>query len=362
MNILFIRYKKAPEILEGGEQASQKNFNVLCKIVGNTNVTTYYIHDESKKRTLIDYLKGILYFPFGYYFGLTPTRVKEIVKLSSQYDVIWIDRSIFGIIAKKLKEKRYKGSTIGFFHNVETMYFEAKISQNLPFRKIIINCANRNDKYTCHYCDKIVVLNQRDQKKIQELYGRKADQIAPIAFFDKYNRDTYPSEFTQKQPVCTFLGSYFPANNEGIEWFVKNVFPYVSIQMRIVGKGMNKIKNEPWMLPEIEVLANVPDLLPIFEESDLMVFPIFKGGGMKVKTCESLMYGKNIIGTDEAWEGYNLDYEKAGARCNTADEFINAISNYQQHPKPRFNQYSRQKFLQDYSETNAIKIYKEVLD
>ena len=28
---------------------------------------------------------------------------------------------------------------------------------------------------------------------------------------------------------------------------------------------------------------------------------------MKVKTCEALMYGKNILGTTETFEGYELD-------------------------------------------------------
>ena len=41
---------------------------------------------------------------------------------------------------------------------------------------------------------------------------------------------------------------------------------------------------------------------------------------MKVKTCEALMFGKNIIGTKEAFEGYELDYQKVGAMCNTKEE------------------------------------------
>ncbi len=39
---------------------------------------------------------------------------------------------------------------------------------------------------------------------------------------------------------------------------------------------------------------------------DYIISPIFVGGGMKVKTCEALMYGKNIIGTSESFEGYDI--------------------------------------------------------
>ena len=44
------------------------------------------------------------------------------------------------------------------------------------------------------------------------------------------------------------------------------------------------------------------------------------GSGMKVKTCEALMYGKNILGTDEAFEGYELDTARVGGRCNNAED------------------------------------------
>ena len=81
-----------------------------------------------------------------------------------------------------------------------------------------------------------------------------------------------------------------------------------------------------------------------------MVLPIFKGGGMKVKTCESLMYGKNILATDESWEGYDLDCEMAGGRCNTAQDFIDRINAISAHPIPRFNAYSRSVFVERYSE------------
>lgn len=46
---------------------------------------------------------------------------------------------------------------------------------------------------------------------------------------------------------------------------------------------------------------------------------------MKIKTCEGLMFGKNILGTSKAFEGYDLNYCKVGAVCNTKEEFIESI-------------------------------------
>lgn len=360
MKILFIRYKKSKNILEGGEQCSQKNYNVLSQLVGEENITTYYIHDESKKKSVLDYAKGVFYFPFNYYFGLTPKRVHEIVSLAQAYDVVFIDRSVFGIVAKKLKESGYKGRVISFFHNVEVPYFEAKLG-NKPGKGILLRCIDANDRYACQYSDRTITLNPRDDEELYQRYGRKADVLIPVAFKDKYQKEHYSEETTSLQPLCLFLGAYFPPNNEGIIWFVKNVLPNVNVKVKVVGKGMARLKAEEPLLKDIEVISDAPDLLPYFEEADIMVLPIFKGSGMKVKTCESLMYGKNIIATDEAFMGYEVDYDRVGGKCNTAEEFITRIKEFETNPRPRFNAYSRQMFLEKYSEEAVVEKFRKVL-
>ena len=370
MRILIIRYKKTLGVPEGGEQGSEKNLIVLRQIAGEENVDTYFIHDEAHRRTPMEYLQGIVYMPFGYYFGLTPRRVNEIVGKAQRYDVVFVDRSVFGIVAKRLKETGYKGRVVCFFHNVEAVYFSAKYAKRLnPMRWLVLPCADRNDRWSCRYADRTIALSTRDDDELFRRYRRRADQLVPVAFVDRYKQDSYPTELTAKKPLCMFLGAYFPANVEGIEWFIKNVLPQVDIRMQIVGKGMEKLKEADWMKPDhvlagrdIEVLSNVPNLDPLFEAADIMVLPIFKGSGMKVKTCESLMFGKNIIGTPEAWSGYELDYSKAGACCLEADEFVAAIQEFCDHPRPRFNEYSRHVYVNQYSADRMVDKFRAVLN
>ena len=363
MKILIIRYKKTRGVPEGGEKASELNLTVLRQIAGEGNVDTCFIHDEAHRRTPWEYLQGVLYMPLGYYFGLTPKRVRKIVKMAKGYDVVFVDRSVFGIVAKQLKENGFTGRVVCFFHNVEVVYFSAKYAYRLnPMRWLVVPCADRNDRWSCRYADRTIALSSRDDEELHRRYGRHADQLIPISMVDRYQREEYTSELTAEKPLCLFLGSYFPANVEGIEWFVMNVLPKVDIRMLIVGKGMEKLKEADWMRDDIELMSNVPDLKPVFEAADFMVLPIFKGSGMKVKTCESLMYGKNIIGTPEAWSGYHLDYSKAGASCLTANEFIAAIHDFCAHPRPRFNAYSRQVFVEKYSADRMVDKFRAVLN
>lgn len=359
--LLFIRYRKSDQIDAGGEQGTNTNYHVLCKIFGEENITVYHIHDvQSKKKLFLSAFSILINFLKGYYYGLSPKKVDEIAVLGMNYRYVFIDRSIFGIIAKSLKEKKYTGKIITFFHNVESVYFEAKIGKNKPWCPLVVDCVTKNDQQACDYSDIIIALNERDKQEIEMRYHRTPDILSPVVFKDTYKQAEYPQEKTREIPVCLFLGTYFPMNVHGILWFVREVLPKVNIKLQIVGKGMKAIVPMVEGYKNIEVFSDVPDLKPYIENADFMLLPIFEGSGMKVKTCEALMYGKNIIGTTEAFEGYEVDFEKVGACCNTEEEFILNLTNYATAPIPRFNKYSRFMFVDNYSEENRRKRFEQI--
>ena len=74
------------------------------------------------------------------------------------------------------------------------------------------------------------------------------------------------------------------------------------------------------------------------------------------------MYGKNIIASTESFEGYDLDPERVGGLCNTAEEYIETLRHYIDHPVPRLNQYSRQIFLDHHSEASTYATFTSVFD
>jgi len=155
-----------------------------------------------------------------------------------------------------------------------------------------------------------------------------------------------------------FVGSYFFGNTQGLMWFCEEVLPHVNIHLTIVGSGMDAFANDIESSDKISIYSNVPSLKPYYEKADFVVLPITTGGGMKVKTAETLKYGKYIIGTKESMEGYDVNSEIATV-CNTAAEFIDAINSYQRPFK--FNAPSRQLFKQKYSYDAVISNYAEVL-
>ena len=361
--LLFIQYRPFGAVMNGGDQGTKKNLDMLCRVIGSENIEVYYLHDKAGKSSLWEYAKGAILMPFGYFLGLTSAKVQELVAKANGYDYIFIDRSIFGILAKALKEAGYKGKIITSFQNIEALYMDAKMPKHMPFRRVLINLADKNDRWSCTYSDKVIVLNERDKAELQKRYGRTAEVTIPVALEDKCSQMKVDTKvMTGKHPLCLFLGAYFLANTEGIIWFMRNVYPKVDIEVKIVGRGMGKLKEEQAdLLRDIEVVNDAPDLVPYFMEADVMVLPIFSGSGMKVKTCESLMYGKNIIATDEALEGYVVEECKSAWRCNTAEEFEACIQEFAAHPRPRWNANARQCYLDHYSNTAVEKLYRELL-
>ena len=347
--------------MNGGDQATKRNYDMLCRALGMENVDVCLIHSKENRSALWEYAMGALYMPFGYFFGLTPRRVRELVEQAKAYDYVFIDRSVFGILAKALKEGGYQGKIITHFHNVEKQYFDDKMPKRLPFRNVLIRCADRNDAWACRYSDELIALNKRDAASLQHEYNTPIGHVIPISLPDKASLFSSSQEKTSKCLKCLFLGSYFTPNNEGIVWFMRNVAPQVDITIRIVGKGMSRLKtDEPELLKQIEVVSDAPDLQPYIAWADVMVLPIFSGSGMKVKTCESLMYGKNIIGTDEAFEGYEIEEGISGWRCNTAEEYIACIKDFTKQPRLHWNAAARALYLEKYSEQAVIGQFKKI--
>lgn len=358
---LFVCFQDFHNVYNGGSQANSRNVEVAKQILGEENVDCFFVNDINKKRSLFSLLYTVLLFPFGYFNGLTPAKVKNVLAMSKSYDYIYINTSVFGIISKKLKANGYKGKVISFFHNVESLYYESRVSKKMPFRNVIIGCAEKNDEYSLRYSDISIGLCQRDSDIMKKLHGKAFDMLIPITFKDKCENMSFSSTLmTGKKPKCYFIGSNFPANTEGVLWFVKNVLPHVDIDFKVIGKDMDLLKAAQPCLSSITVHANVPDLSVYFQEADFMIYPIFSGSGMKVKTCEALMYGKNILGTTETFEGYEIDVNSCGRLCNTAEEYISAIKYLCTNPVKHFNETSRKEYTKKYSIESAKEKFKEV--
>lgn len=359
---LFVSFT-SEQAYTGGIQCTNRNFQTLVALFGADNVSKYIIMPYKNRKSIISILQRIRDIFRGYMGGMRRTREKEILQIIKEKQItdLFIDSSLLGILALKVKRKIPNIRIYTFFHNYEYAFVRDSIVVNRSYSRLYwLILAYINEKIACKYSDKIISLNNRDKEAINKMYKKLADIQIPITLSTSYTPTNKAKQIVASgQKSALFVGSYFFGNVQGIKWFCKNVLPLTNIHLTIVGSGMEKLKDEIEMNKQISIYNNVPDLTPYYENSDFVILPILSGSGMKVKTAEALMYGKYIIGTTEALRGYEIN-EKIGIICDSIEEFCKAINSFENSYK--FNIYSRNLFEQKYSFENSLRLFEQVLE
>lgn len=349
MKLLFIT--SCFEATGGGSVIAKRNFTVLENVLGKENVTKYIV--RKSHLTIFDLLYRLKRHYVG---GLTLSNVSDIVRLSNNYDVIWIDGSFFGALAKGLKKNRYKGRVVCFFHNIERNF--TKVTwKNIFAYPVKIRPIYKAEQDAIFFSDNIVTLTKRDMNFIKDTNKFAQIHILPSSLSDSFRELPLDAGFS-KSFTLLFVGSYFYANVHGIEWFISKVLPFVEAKLIVVGAGMEKLKYTP--SSKLEIYGFVDDLGLYYRNCDVVVAPIFEGSGMKTKTAEALMWGKFIIGTKEAFCGFEID-SKCGIECLSSGDFIDQIKRMSVVHKDKFNPDSRKLFLDKYSLEKSEKIVKSML-
>lgn len=150
----------------------------------------------------------------------------------------------------------------------------------------------------------------------------------------------------------------FFGNTDGLNWFIHDVLPKSDITLTIVGKGMSKAFENS---NQVKVYDFVESLDDFYQKADMLIIPTITGGGMKTKTAEAMMWGKVILGTSNAFEGYITQNVDGLFVCNTAEEFIDAIKKVQLGKYYRFNESIYHEFIDNYSTDVITEKFSEFI-
>lgn len=360
---LFVWFVPFDGITNGGGKVNKAVSDIAKRVLGEDNFSSYFVCPDIIENTITMRLKAAFMSTFGLFNGLTQKNIRDIVRIGMRYKRVFLTSSLMGVVAEALRAEGYKGEIIVLFHNVESHYFSVITSKKRPDRLFKIRQAERNEALCCKYADKKIAFNKRDAAMIYDRYHKKVDYIWPLSIRDTFDpkMPDYNAMVAKDRLRCLFVGSNFKANNDAIVWFVREVMPKVNIHLTIVGKDISHLSTLFVSNSDIEIFDSVPQMAPYYYEADVIVSPIMTGSGMKTKTCEALMFGKNIIGTKESFEGYDIDISKVGACCNTAEDFINAINGFTATPRYRHNAYSREVYERKFSINASINLFEKIL-
>lgn len=326
MKVLYIG-NNIEKVQGGAEQVNKRNIGLLFHAFGKENVKILPMESDSS-----------LYTQF--FFGAGRKFIQKVfqkIEMDS-CDILFLSQSLYGKIAKKVKRKYPKITIITFFHNIEKHYASELISasgiSHFPFYFAATCC----EKMAVQHSDYLILLNERDNLLLKKIYGAFASLLLPTSFADTFEKERIIRSKQSDEITYLFVGTAFFANIQGIQWFIKNVLPFVPGNLLVVGKGMKSAVEEN---EKVRVWDYVEDLSDFYYQTNLVILPIFVGGGMKTKTAEALMYGKTILANFEALQGYPND-AKVIYECNTKEDYVLTISKLMAENKTApYNERSR---------------------
>lgn len=273
---------------------------------------------------------------------------------------VFIDGSNLGEVARAVKQRFPDVEVLTFFHNVEARFFLGSLRQTRSPRAVGVLLANYlAERKAVRNSDKLVTLSERDSLLLGKLYGRRATHVAPMALRDRSG--DFEPEGSPEAKFALFVGGAFYANQAGIAWYADEVAPRLRIKTYVVGHGLEQMKERLEKSGTIEVVGSVPSLAGWYRRAHVVVAPIFDGSGMKTKVAEALMFGKRVIGSPEAFSGYEDALPAAGEVCRTADEFVAALHRSLEVPFCAMDTRLRALYERNYSYPAARQRLQQIL-
>lgn len=283
-------------------------------------------------------------------------NIEELIKIIEKYNIkfVFSEESFLGNFVKKLKRYSKDIKYICFYHDIGADLYRQRMKMGNFVERLENIVAIRQEKLTVKYSDGNIVFHETDADKFKKFYGIYPDKIIPLASVAPLiDKDSRIVSFTGKKCIL-FVGSAYHPNILGINWFINCVLPQLAddINIKIVGKigpKLESVKDK-----RVDIIGPVESLEKYYREADIVIIPLFDGGGMKVKTIEAVSYGKCIVGTEESlhgfWEEMDEDIRgKSVFQCNTPEEWIDVLNGLIKKEIPKFNSKLYELFLQKFS-------------
>lgn len=276
---------------------------------------------------------------------------------------VFFTHSKFGVFVRNLK-KRYPNIHISvFFHNVELImaWKRFKATKNIVELLVILKywISERCDS---KFSNELFVLNSRDANLLNKYYRDSIgkDFTLPMTLIDRIGRKE--RSYGQRPWRLLFVGTYFWANIPGLIKIITEVMPRLQnvAELYVVGKGMEKLKEKAGEADNIFYIGGVSQQLldKYYRDMDIFIAPITTGGGMKTKIAEAMMFGMPIIGTTEAFMGYDIDISNIGYCSDDMDSYVDFIKKLTNEDLKSFSWYSRKYFEEHYSLDCTIRRLK----
>lgn len=253
------------------------------------------------------------------------------------YDIVYFDHLQIFLYFDILKRYMGNAKIVIDQHNCESQIIERTLNrtENVA-RKLFLWLEYKKtaqfENKSLSLAEKVFVLSKQDLEQMEKLGARLGNvSILPIAVMDS---GMIKKDKEKQSGVISllFVGTLtWNPNDEGICWFMENVVPLlrendILYKLYIVGKNPSiRLRGLCAGNPDVTVTGYVEDITVYYRKADVMIVPLFIGGGQRVKIIEAFSKGIPVISTTIGAEGLKC---RDGQEILIADDvagFIQAI-------------------------------------
>ncbi|MFK5855869.1 MAG: glycosyltransferase family 4 protein [Bacteroidota bacterium] len=397
LNILFICNKSPWPPHEGGPIAMNNliegtlaaghNVKVLAINTNKYNVDPVNIPEKYKKLTGIELVYidlGIV--PIKAFLNLFTGKSYHVERfisddfrkkltqiLSNQkYDIVQIETLFMSPYIDTIRQFS-DASIVLRAHNIEHLIWKrvASITKNPIKKAYLTHLANTLEVYEkgiLNKYDGIIPISSKDEVFFK---SESTKPVTTVSFGVDTNK-LESNSISKKEHSLFHIGAmnWIP-NEEGIRWFLENVWPKVNIELPELKLYLAGREMPEWLtnlkIKNVVVVGEVPDAYEFINSHTISIAPLFSGSGIRIKIIESMALGKAVISTTIGAEGISYTNNENIMIADDANSYFESIKKlYTDVEKgTHIGENARALIFEEHNNTNLIKkmiqFYRSIL-
>lgn len=236
--------------------------------------------------------------------------------------------------AARLRREFPKRKLLLRVHNIEAEYYHAlAAAESSPLRKAYFMAESlrlrQYEPKVWPLFDRLFCISEREAARLSA-QGLPADWLPaflpPLAPFP-------PPVIDPQAPALLFHADFTVRENQQAGDFLLHcvsLFPE-GARLTLAGRGLARWKPTTPLPKGTNLISDPPDMRPILEASPVVVLPIRRGAGVKLKLLQSIQAGRIVLATPQALEGSG--FEASVPVFETAENLATLVRRLVQEPE-----------------------------
>lgn len=259
--------------------------------------------------------------PYRYTFS--PAFVRDLKKtLSRGYDVLHLEQLWSGWLGLEHTERAIVN--VHYLYSIDLA--DASLGSMMNTARHLATL--RAEKSLLRRFPTVCTLTPRLSRRVQEINPHAQVHTVPLGI-DLSLYPFRPTGTEHQPPTVGLIGSFnwHPSRTAGMRLLTR-LWPEIkrrvpTARLQLVGRHARQTFHEYTHLADVSFHEDVPEILPWFQTTDVLLYAPRRGSGMKVKVVEAFALGTPVVTTSEGVEGLPA---KDGTHAGISDDDTGLIT------------------------------------